>query len=81
MRLGASLSLLPRRQFTIGAVAQLIERRIRIAEVRGLNPLSSTTLRSWRSFVWHGALLILKIAKCPRVALAQWDKIGPVAQW
>ena len=25
-----------------GAVAQLIERRIRIAEVRGLNPLSST---------------------------------------
>ncbi len=27
-----------------GAVAQLIERRIRIAEVRGLNPLSSTTV-------------------------------------
>ena len=25
-----------------GAVAQLIERRIRIAEARGLNPLSST---------------------------------------
>ena len=29
-----------------GAVAQLIERYIRIVEARGLSPLSSTTLRA-----------------------------------
>ncbi len=31
-----------RKSVWYGAVAQLIERRIRIAEARGLNPLSST---------------------------------------
>ena len=36
-------SIILSRILLCGAVAQLIERRIRIAEVRGLNPLSSTT--------------------------------------
>ena len=31
-------------QYRCGALAQLIERRIRIAEVMGLNPVRSTTI-------------------------------------
>ena len=44
-RNGARSSIIVTLYFVHGAVAQLIERRIRIAEVVGLNPISSTNLR------------------------------------
>ena len=57
-------SLLVRLQFTIGAVAQLIERYIRIVEAEGLSPFSSTIrdlLQTFRlEFAFYYRILAFK---------------------